>query len=84
MQLKVFTLAFIIGCTTAKRWAGMKNLPDGPYKCITHANGLTSDQQRRSDFAIEKRKIDCWGYLLDHGGVDDAVVSLGIAMELRD
>lgn len=73
----------------------LENLPDGPYKGITHANGSTSvtsletgqtytfalaqdarDQQRRSDFAIEKRKIDCWGYLLDHGGVDDAVVSL--------
>ncbi len=36
----------------------------------------TAEQQKRSDFAIEKRKIDCWGYQLDHGGTDDAVVQL--------
>ncbi|KFY00193.1 hypothetical protein O988_03451 [Pseudogymnoascus sp. VKM F-3808] len=28
-------------------------------------------ETKRSDYAISKRDTDCWGYELDHGGVDD-------------
>ncbi|KAM0251443.1 hypothetical protein ACHAQJ_008194 [Trichoderma viride] len=94
MRFQILSLLALVGSTTvtANRWVGMENLPDGPYKGVTHADGsttvtsldtgenytfaLTQDSDEEQKRAIEKRYISCWGYQLDHGGVDDAVVQL--------
>ncbi|PHH65113.1 hypothetical protein CDD81_3244 [Ophiocordyceps australis] len=36
----------------------------------------TADHAKRSEHTLEKRDISCWGYELDHGGVDEGVVAL--------
>lgn len=97
MRFQIISLLALLGPTAAaaKRWVGMENLPDGPYKGVTHADGSTTvtsmetgethtfalaedpkEPKKRSDFAVEKRKISCWGYELDHAGCDEAVVEL--------
>ena len=44
MRFQIISLLALLGPTAAaaKRWVGMENLPDGPYKGVTHADGSTT------------------------------------------
>lgn len=61
------------------------NHPDGSTTMTALDSGETytfnliesaTEQTRRSDYAVTKRETQCWGYQLDHGGVDDGVRAL--------
>jgi hypothetical protein len=58
------------------------NHPDGSTTMTSLDSGDTytfslvksaTGQTKRLDYAISKRDTSCWGYQLDHGGVDDGV-----------
>jgi hypothetical protein len=51
------------------------NLETGKTFYFDHSKDLTANG-KRSEAAIEKRDISCWGYQLDHTGTDEAVVQL--------
>ena len=61
------------------------NHPDGSTTMTSLDSGATytfglvksaTEQTRRSDYAVAKRDTSCWGYQLDHDGVDDGVRAL--------
>lgn len=92
MHFQTLTMVALAGAASAaKIWAGSENIPDGPYKGIVHADGsttmthmehgtthhfeLTDDgQEEKRD--LSKRESHCWGYQLNHGGVDGSYDSL--------
>ncbi|KAH7169781.1 uncharacterized protein B0J16DRAFT_376673 [Fusarium flagelliforme] len=51
------------------------NLETGESFNIKADNESTANE-KRSGISLNKRGTDCWGYQLDHGGVDQAVVQL--------
>lgn len=91
MQFKLVSILALAGFAAAAPSPpqGFKDLPDGPYSGVNHADGSSTvtnlETGQSFDFqapakaekrSIEKRATHCWGYELDHGGVDEAVVSL--------
>jgi hypothetical protein len=61
------------------------NHPDGSTTMTNLDSGETynfsisaapTQQTKRSDYAISKRDTSCWGYQLDHGGVDAGTAAL--------
>ncbi|KAF5246280.1 hypothetical protein FAUST_1397 [Fusarium austroamericanum] len=88
MQFKLVSILALAGFAAAapSSTQDFKNLPDGPYSGINNADGSSSVTHMETgetfNFAapakrsLEKRDTHCWGYELDHGGVDAAVVQL--------
>ncbi|OBT45363.1 hypothetical protein VE00_04053 [Pseudogymnoascus sp. WSF 3629] len=54
----------------------MTSLDSGETYTFSLTESGATEQTKRSDHAISKRLTSCWGYELDHGGVDDGVREL--------
>ncbi|KAM0355083.1 hypothetical protein ACHAPU_000940 [Fusarium lateritium] len=90
MQFKLLSVLALAGLAAAAPSAkATKDLPDGPYSGVNHADGSSTltNVETGQTFEIaasaksEKRSLDkrytsCWGYELDHTGVDQAVFEL--------
>ncbi|CEI70725.1 hypothetical protein FVEN_g790 [Fusarium venenatum] len=92
MHFKLLSIMALAGFAAAAPSSpqAFKDLPDGPYKGVNNADGSSTvtnlETGQSFDFkapapapakrSIEKRFTDCWGYELDHSGVDEAVTSL--------
>ncbi|PHH75858.1 hypothetical protein CDD82_4232 [Ophiocordyceps australis] len=92
MRANIFSLLALVGASAASQWAGMERVPDGPYSGTIHPDGSTTmtslesgtkykldlvqDTGDHAKRALEKRETSCWGYQLDHGGVDEGVAAL--------